>query len=536
MEKNVEFAALLNAHLQEKDRSYSWLAERLKVKPSTVSRWGNAETRPRDSETIALIADHLGIYDRTERSKFAVAAGFVYYENLVEGESGVGSKSKMAQRINGMVSKGVDHLPDWIAMRIHEQFDVYRLDISPDADFVYPLWCGNKGIDLQQQRLLISTSFGTYFAGLLERDNIYQTITEQIDSPVIFGQIHLTPLERVLWSLEYRHGPSILVIAAEGGMGKSTLAAKIVRCLFERRVVDMILGDSAKVERLNPLTGKIIKIEPGYYDPISCVEILRTQLGLPVVRGRNDLKKDIAEIQDRLSDRRTVIVIDNMETVSGGEGLLQILYQLASWNVRVLITTRKMQGIHSLSHKTMVVHLNPVTDFESVVHFLSWHIRHFQVGYPALRALNLMQARFDDIARLIEKTGGIPLLMQLVISDVARSSWSYLAEMPNLFGLDLLNFLYGERWTELGKQGESGVLAKDILRLIAKEQMRGNQITFVGLLEYVKEKGDGKVHLQQALLLLYERFLVVNHDIEKGNFTIFPSLVDFLQHDLAASE
>ena len=35
---------------------------------------------------------------------------------------------------------------------------------------MYSSACGDKGIDLGKHRLLISTAFGTYFAGLLERD------------------------------------------------------------------------------------------------------------------------------------------------------------------------------------------------------------------------------------------------------------------------------------------------------------------------------------------------------------------------------
>jgi hypothetical protein len=49
-------------------------------------------------------------------------------------------------------------------------------------------------------------------------------------------------------------------------MGKSTLAAKIVRCLYEEHVIDKILGDSAKMQRVEPITGKVIPLEPGYYD------------------------------------------------------------------------------------------------------------------------------------------------------------------------------------------------------------------------------------------------------------------------------
>src|SRR5689334_19564829 len=48
---------------------------------------------------------------------------------------------------------------------------------------LYSSDCGDNPINLAQQRLLVSTSFGSYFAGLLERPNIYLDMQTQIDCP-----------------------------------------------------------------------------------------------------------------------------------------------------------------------------------------------------------------------------------------------------------------------------------------------------------------------------------------------------------------
>jgi len=61
--------------------------------------------------------------------------------------------------------------------------------------------------------------------------------------------------------------------------------------------------------------------------------------------------------------------------------------------------------------------------------------------------------------QLIKRTGGIPLLMQLIFSDITRFSWDYLGELPQLFGADLLDFLYQQRWAELESLDKVGVLA-----------------------------------------------------------------------------
>jgi predicted ATPase/transcriptional regulator with XRE-family HTH domain len=53
------FSKLLNQVLQRQDRSASWLAQRLGVSPSTVTRWLNHDTRPGSPELVARIAETL---------------------------------------------------------------------------------------------------------------------------------------------------------------------------------------------------------------------------------------------------------------------------------------------------------------------------------------------------------------------------------------------------------------------------------------------------------------------------------------------
>ena len=75
-----EFATQLSQQLTSQERSATWLAGRLGINPSTVNRWLNHDTRPKDLETVARIADLLGIHDPTERSALLAAAGYVYQE------------------------------------------------------------------------------------------------------------------------------------------------------------------------------------------------------------------------------------------------------------------------------------------------------------------------------------------------------------------------------------------------------------------------------------------------------------------------
>jgi len=427
-------------------------------------------------------------------------------------------------------------LPDWVLEwgvgRLLDRLIGKKVTLPlPDGVQLYAPTCGDKGIDLAQQRLLVSTAFGTYFAGLLEREHSYVILKGQIECPAMRGQEALEPVQRVFWAFQYPKGPRLLIIAAEGGMGKSTLAAKIVRCLFEERAIDMILGDSAKVQRVDPLTGKIITMKPGYYDLPTFYDRICGQLGLPPSSG----KQAVVAIRDRLEGRRALIVVDNLETVARSDELLRSLQAVTTRDIRAIVTTREVQGLRDLTTDSLVVRLNPLTDLAVVREFLLWHIRQHQYEHPGLCTLEQDLNDSKRLRWLIERTGGIPLLMQLVFSDIARFSWDYLRKkLPYIFGNELLAFLYQSRWDELGTLGREGLMAKELIKWVAGQQYRGKKVTFDRLMRWAQEKEEADL-LTGSLHLLYERFLIINHNPKQGNFVVFPSLAEFLQRSSVAT-
>lgn len=102
-----KFGNLLNHYLAEQERSVFWLAERLEIKPSVVSRWLDGELRPDNSELIDSIADILRIYDQSERQKMLIAAGYATNEPDSTAES-VGSATTVTNIDNrgGFYSAG----------------------------------------------------------------------------------------------------------------------------------------------------------------------------------------------------------------------------------------------------------------------------------------------------------------------------------------------------------------------------------------------------------------------------------------------
>ena len=419
----------------------------------------------------------------------------------------------------------IEKLPEWIVSKLLSKIGREPPPSSPEPVGPYSPDCGNKGIDLGQERLLVSTAFGSYFAGLLEREQSYVSLKGQIECPLIKGVEKWEPIQRIFWALQQPKGPRLLIIAADGGMGKSTLAAKVVRCLFEEQAVDMILGDSAKTQRVDPTTGELTRIKPGFYSVVTFYTRVCEQLGLPSV---GDKKQALVAIKDRLFGRRAVIVVDNLDTVERGDELLHSLQALATRDIRVVVTTRNVKGLKELTTGILVVHLLPLTELEVVQTFLQWHIRQHQDENPRLRTLLGDLKDKKRLRWLIERTGGVPLLIQLVFSDVARFSWEYLEELPHLFGNELLSFLYQARWDELGSLGTEGRMARDLLRWVAGEQYKGKKVTFRRLTEWAQTQGKTDL-LTDSLHLLYERFLIVNHNPKHGDFALFPSLVEFIE-------
>ncbi len=388
---------------------------------------------------------------------------------------------------------------------------------------LYASSCGNIPINLAQQRLLVSTSFGSYFTDLLERPNIYLDLESQIDCPSTTQLEGLQPLQRIFWLLGYAQGPRTLVIGGEGGMGKSTLTAKIMRCLYQEGAIDLILGDSAKSQHIRPTSSEVIQYQPGYYDPTSFYNRLCNQLGLPNLSGKQALEA----VKDRLLGRKAIIVVDNLETVHQEDELLSSLKKITSRDVRAIVTTRKVMGVNVLGEDLFVVQLQPLTDKRITEQFLLWHVEQYQGQHPALR--DLRKDIHGNLDWLIARTGGIPLLLQLVLSDVARSSWDYVQTLPSLFGKALLNFLYQSRWEELSQQNKAGIVAKQLLGWVAAEQYRGKEITSKEISNWAKSKGL-EIHLPSALALLFERFMIVNQDASAGNYSIYPSLAEFIDN------
>lgn len=512
----------------------------------TISNWEHGKTLikqdKRDVLTalISILHDCDGLHSLTEAQEFLHTGN---YRQLNENEISRIDKDWLQQHRQSQDSRGDGgpRIPEkrsdpgmgWsLRELINSAFSARsktrsRVDNQPIAK-LYPSSCGDIGINLDQQRLMVSNAFGTYFAGLLEQQQNYINLVGQIDYPGQPGQEALDPLEGVYWTLQYPKGAHVMIIAADGGMGKSTLASRIARCFYQIQALDLLLGDSAKNERFNTVSAEIIPLTPGYYDVSSFFRKIASQLGLPERDYQHTTKQFVAAVQERLAGRRALIIVDNLEVIEKEDELLRILTKITSRDVRAIVTTRSLSGFSRISDNSVVIHLRPIVDLQEAIQFLEWHVDHYLAEQPSLQNLRTELTSYARINEVLKLTGGIPLLMQLIFSDVARLSWHYVSALPTMFSTELLQYLYQARWDELASLGPEGLLSQNILAWVAHEQYSGRTVTLRRMVDW-SERQSTRALLSISLRQLHQRFLITNSDKVVGNFAIFPSLADFLR-------
>jgi hypothetical protein len=375
-------------------------------------------------------------------------------------------------------------------------------------------------------------TFGAYFTSLLEKEALYTPITGQLICDRAANSTIKDPLQYAMWTLIDAKGARILLLAAEGGMGKSTLASKLIRCLYEREDIDMILGDSAKQYVVNPITGHVDTTKPGYDSAQSFLERISTQLGLVYDVSLSDAQH-ITHIRDRLIGRRAIIVVDNLESVHQSDRIIQMLKALVNRHIRAIITTRITTGFNGSQPEILSIQVKSLTEQMQIRNFMQWHIQQYTHNHPRLQTFATQIPTNEQIHWLIQHSGGIPLLVQVLLSEIARTSWMSAMNRTNLFGQELLDALYLDHWRELGNLNMPGILARAILEYVNREAHHGERITYKHLAQLAEDQQLGDVAvLDAALSLLHERFLIISSNDTHGNFSLYPSLSDFIQTQL----
>lgn len=159
--------------------------------------------------------------------------------------------------------------------------------------------------------------------------------------------------KRLIELLSPQHSAHIISIDGIGGVGKTALVLETAfRCLRSSTgesvypnvpCFDAIIFTSAKQDMLTP--GGILRKEQLQRTLRDiCTEIART-LDYPP-KAHTDFSEQLANTRVALARQRTLLIVDNMETLVDKEGIYSYLFDLPP-QVKVVITTREQQALHS---------------------------------------------------------------------------------------------------------------------------------------------------------------------------------------------
>jgi LuxR family glucitol operon transcriptional activator len=232
------------------------------------------------------------------------------------------------------------------------------------------------------------------------------------------------PLAQLLEQLSLDHPAHLISVEGIGGVGKTTLVLEAAhRCQQATQAVggsssfptfDLIIFASAKSQQLIG-TAFLPCLQPKRTLRDIFRVIFRTLDGWDNIPP--DLDRQIEWIQDSLANRRTLLIVDNLETIEDQEYVLPFLQALPP-TVKVVVTTRWRTGLPGSIYLEC---LPPDEGLRLIEH---------QAQEQSLPPLSLEQSQI-----IYQKTGGLPLGIVYTIGQLSVYGISA-AELATRFQVD----------------------------------------------------------------------------------------------------
>ncbi|MBK8049361.1 MAG: hypothetical protein IPK16_20930 [Anaerolineales bacterium] len=245
-------------------------------------------------------------------------------------------------------------------------------------------------------------------------------------------------------------GPWIVALEGIGGIGKTTLAAQLVRRLYARTDFEDFAWVSAQPRALD-VAGCIQGKPCPTLSAQGLVDSLVTQL-MPDTAGAllAAPEKALQALEERLKWAPHLIIIDNLETVADIDALMPKIEGLINPS-KFLLTSRRRVTQHAVFNHTM----RELTFQEACTLVRS---------EAALRNLQaLVVASDDDLAPIYETVGGNPLALLLITGQTyLRPLRSIIADLREAKGVaidNLYTFIYRDAWEHLSESARRVLLA-----------------------------------------------------------------------------
>jgi hypothetical protein len=216
-------------------------------------------------------------------------------------------------------------------------------------------------------------------------------------------------IAKLLELLSPRHGAQIISVDGIGGVGKTTLVVQVAYlCLQANRnpdeafqgvpTFDAIVFASAKQHFLAPfgLLQRVGRSQRTLQDIFR--QIAHTVEDVDIA-GKS-IEDQVELLKDALADLRTLLIVDNLETIEDPQAVLSFLYCDLPPTVKAIVTTRQ-QGVFTPLRLSSL----PEADALRLIHH---EAREKQVALSP-----------DDIYKLYQRTSGIPVAIHYAIGQMA---------------------------------------------------------------------------------------------------------------------
>jgi predicted DNA-binding protein YlxM (UPF0122 family) len=281
-------------------------------------------------------------------------------------------------------------------------------------------------------------------------------LLNRLEAPSNVHLVDVQPhIDHLIGKLTTVDSPWLVAIEGLGGIGKTSLADALVRCVINRGLFDEIGWVSARQSQLN-LGGAITEIEQPALTATSLVEALVRQL-LPglATSGRAHSAEWLTSLRARLKQIPHLVVVDNLETLTDLESLLPTLQELAN-PCKFLLTSRQ-----SLYTTPNIYHFKmPELSANGALRLIRQEAE--VSNLPVLAACS-----DEELRPIYTIVGGNPLALRLVVGQThtytLESILHDLQVVRTQAHENLYTFIYRQAWDSLDVNSQAVLLAMPLV-------------------------------------------------------------------------